>query len=457
MNLMLSKKFRHNIAFIVSLLILSPATALAQNVLTRPSVVPQPITIATPPPLVRSTVSSSPSSSGVASPDLAQPSLEPFVSGSRGVLVETIDGKVVMDSGSTATFNPASNVKVATAFAALKILKPNYRYATKIYTDGVFNRQTGALEGNLYVVGNDPSFGYEHGVSIAAALNKMGVRQVSGDLIVSANYTLGYTPSALRSGVLLYNTLDASRRSGAAASAWQKHLVAKRETVYPDPSLVVTGSVSTEELPTNLRLLATHESSPLKDILKTCMSYSNNFVSERLGDTVGGTMAVERIVQQEARIAPEEFQISTSSGLGINRVTPRAMMRLFRALHGELSKYKMSITDVLPVAGVDEGTLKNRFTDFRSRGSVIGKTGTLPNSDGGVSSLVGQLATARGEMLFFVIFNQRGNVNRFRDYQNNLVTYLQNQRGGAMSFQYLPKYFPALMANTKVTIEKTVN
>ncbi|MEP6923355.1 MAG: D-alanyl-D-alanine carboxypeptidase [Pyrinomonadaceae bacterium] len=449
---MMSKKFRQSIAFI-SLLMLSSTAVLAQGVVTRPSAIQQPITVATPTPLplVKSTVSS------VATPDIGQPSLEPFVAGSRGVLVETVDGKTVMDASSNVTFNPASNVKLATAFAVLKTLKPSYRYSTKIYTDGVFNQQTGSIIGNLYVVGNDPSFNYEHGVAIAAALNKMGIRAVNGDLIVSANFTLGYSPSALRSGVLLYNTLDAARRSNAAASAWQTYLQTTRETIQTYPNVVVTGQVSTEELPTNLRLLVTHESSPLKDILKACLSYSNNFVAERLGDTVGGATSVERIVEQEAHIAPEEFLISSSSGLGINRVTPRAMMKLFRALHGELAKYKMSITDILPVAGVDEGTLKNRFTDFRARGSVIGKTGTLPQTDGGVSSLVGQMGTAKGEMLFFVIFNQRGNVNSFRNYQNNLVTYLQNQRGGAMSFSYLPKSFPALLANTKVTTEKTLN
>ena len=451
MKKVLFKNFRQGLAF-ASLLMFSSVIASAQGVLTRPSVVPQPMTAATP--LIKTTVSSAP---GVATPDIAQPSLEPEVAGLRGVLVETVDGKTVMDSSSGAVFNPASNVKLATAFAVLKTLKPNYRFPTKIYTDGVFNTQTGTIIGNLYVVGNDPSFNYEHAVAVAAALNKMGVRQVSGDLIVSANFTLGYTPSALRAGNLLNNTLDANHRSAMAVSAWQTYLQTTRETITPYPSVIVTGKVSSEELPTNLRLLVTHESSPLKDILKACLSYSNNFVAERLGDAIGGALSVERIVEQEAHVAPEEFQIASSSGLGINRVTPRAMMRVFRALHGELAKSKMSITDILPVAGIDEGTLKNRFTGFTERGSVIGKTGTLPSTDGGVSSLVGQMGTARGEMLFFVIFNMRGNVNRFRDYQNKLVTYLQNQRGGAMSFAYQPKSFPALLANTRVTTEKTSN
>lgn len=453
MNLMLSKNLRHSIA-ILSVFVLSSVAALAQNVYTRPSVVPQPIAVPSPSPLVKTTAKTTPSNTtvktGVAMPDITNVSLEPMVSGTKGVLVETVDGKTVADFLSGETFNPASNVKLMTALAALKVLKPGYRFQTKIYTDGVFNPQDGTLTGNLYVVGNDPSFNYEHAVVVASALNKMGIRQVNGDMVVSYNFTLGYTASALRSGVLFYDTLDATRRSNAAANAWNNHLTATRQTL-PYPSVVVTGSVSNEELPTNIRLLMTHESAPLKDILKACLSYSNNFLAERLGEVVGGTYMVANITRQAANIPTEELYLATSSGLGINRVTPRAMMKVFRALHNELAHYKMSVTDIMPVAAVDEGTLKNRFTDFRSRGSVIGKTGTLPNSDGGVSSLVGQTGTASGEVLFFVIFNQRGNVNRFRAYQDQYVTYLQNQRGGAMGFTYLPKSFSTLLSNTRVS------
>lgn len=457
MKFMLSKKLRQSVA-IVSLLALAPLAALAQDVYTRPSVVPQPIP--NPTPLVKTTSKSVPSgrvTPDVVSPDITSPSLEPVVGGTRGILVETVDGKTVMDSLSDVPFNPASNVKVATALAALKVLKPSYRFQTKIYTDGIFNSQDGTITGNLYVVGSDPSFTWEHAVAVASALNKIGVRQVNGDMVVSYNFTLGYNPSALRSGVSFYNALDASRRPGVAVTAWNNYLLANRQTMSAFPSVVVTGSVSTEELPTNIRLLATHESAPLKDILKACLSYSNNFLSERLGEAVGGTYMVGNIIRQELGISIAEFQIQTSSGLGINRVTPRAMMKVFRGLHNELAKYKMSVTDVLPVAGVDEGTLKNRFTDFRSRASVIAKTGTLPNSDGGVSSLAGQMGTASGEVLFFVIFNQRGNVNRFRSYQDQLVGYLQNQRGGAMGFTYLPKSFSTLLSNSRVSTNSVLN
>jgi hypothetical protein len=86
---------------------------------------------------------------------------------------------------------------------------------------------------------------------------------------------------------------------------------------------------------------------------------------------------------------------------------------------------------------------------------VVGKTGTLGNTDGGVSSLSGIAKAANGETLFFVIFNQRGSVRGFRNYQDNFVSSLQNQRGGAGSLNYYYVAFPNRMANTKISYPST--
>ena len=475
MNFTLANVLRRNFALALLFLFATVAGASAQDVYTRPTASPQPASS----PLVKQTVKQSPalvtqpslprssqptgtlplpnsSVPGTISPDIYSPSLEPVVGGMRGLLVENQNGNLVMESSADMTFNAASNVKLATALAVLNTYKASYRFKTQIYTDGTIDTNTGTLTGNLIVVGNDPSFQYEHAVAVAEALNRIGVRTVTGDLLVSQTFTMNYTASALRSGVLFYDTLDATRRSGIANASWLKHFAAGNKTNQPTPipSVAVMGAVTADSLPTNLRHLATHESTPLKDILKICLSYSSNFLAERLGDTVGGTYGIETIVRREAKVAFEEFQIGSASGLGISRVTPRAMMKIYRALHNEMAKSKILPTDIMPVAAIDEGTLKNRFTDYRSRGSVIGKTGTLPQSDGGVSSLVGQMATAKGDILFFVIFNQRGNVSRFRDYQNNFVTFVQNNFGGAAKFAYTPKYFPTLLSSSRVTIDK---
>jgi hypothetical protein len=84
----------------------------------------------------------------------------------------------------------------------------------------------------------------------------------------------------------------------------------------------------------------------------------------------------------------------------------------------------------MPVAGIDKGTLENRFDSDFAMGSVVGKTGTLGNTDGGASSLAGEINTRSGKLLF-VIFNQRGSVSRFRSFQNNYVSLIQGQFGGA--------------------------
>ena len=64
------------------------------------------------------------------------------------------------------------------------------------------------------------------------------------------------------------------------------------------------------------------------------------------------------------------------------------MMKILRALRSELLKNRLSPSDIMPVAGVDPGTLEDRFTGPVWQASVIAKTGTLVRTDGGASSLV---------------------------------------------------------------------
>lgn len=374
------------------------------------------------------------------------------IPGFSGILVEDLSGNVVFDSYSNYAFNPASNVKIATAYAVLKTFGPDYRFPTNVWTDGQIETTSGTLYGNLYVSGRDPIFSYEHAVTLSNELNRLGIRSVTGDLIVTDNFVMNHNSSAQRSGSTLSTAMDSSKRPVAATRAWQSYLVnsGKYSQVTGVPGVSITGGVYVQAIPTNAKLLFSHESTPMREIVKTTLCYSNNFLSERLGDMLGGPYAVARVVQQNAQIQPQEFILQSSSGLGINRVTPIAMMKLLRVLRKELARNKMTFADIMPVAGIDKGTLENRFdTDF-SRGSVVGKTGTLPVGDGGVSSLAGEIQTRQGKLLF-VIFNQRGNVNRFRSFQNSLVSIIQGQLGGAASLEYLPVTLDARMAKTRIT------
>src|SRR5687767_9287700 len=110
---------------------------ISSTVFAQPKPLLQDIQVAEPSatPLVNKTASVSPSS------DVVTPGLDNVtIPGYSGILVETIDGKVIKDSYSNYAFNPASNVKIATAYSVLKTFGPDYRFPTNVWTDGQIDR-----------------------------------------------------------------------------------------------------------------------------------------------------------------------------------------------------------------------------------------------------------------------------------------------------------------------------
>src|ERR1044071_1386747 len=190
--------------------------------------------------------------------------------GLQGVLIETLDGKVVASQSENEQFNPASTMKLVTALVALRTLGPGHRFATGIWTDGVLDKATGIINGNLYISGRDPSFHYEHGVLLARELNQLGIKQVSGDLFVAPGFTMNFSRSAQRSGERLYDTLDTTRRSAEAMRAWnyERTLLNDQASLSMMPSVAVMGGVGVAPVPSSAKLLLTQRSSKLVDILK---------------------------------------------------------------------------------------------------------------------------------------------------------------------------------------------
>lgn len=412
--------------------------------LTRPTVISRPLPST-------NTTTSKPPLPAVGSPsEVASPTYQSPVGGMRGVLVETLDGQRLMSESVDQGFNPASAVKLATALSAIRTFGIDHRFTTGVWTTGTFDQTTGTINGDLIISGRDPSFHYEHAVMLARELNRLGVRTVTGDLVVAPRFTMNFDWSAQHSGDMLYDTLDAARRSSAAEQAWRDERMALRdqEALQSVPSVSVMGAVYVDSVPSNARMLLVHRSSKLVDVLKVLLCYSNNFMAERIGDSLGGAEGVRRFLINEVKLNPAEVQLASTSGLGVNRVTPRAMMKVFRALRDELAKHKLTPADIMPVAGVDPGTLQKRYTSGPSRGSVIAKTGTLIRTDAGASALVGQMHTRTGETLLFVIFNQRGNVLRFRENQDSLVWQMQSLRGGPSPFAYRPVTLAMRLADT---------
>jgi D-alanyl-D-alanine carboxypeptidase/D-alanyl-D-alanine-endopeptidase (penicillin-binding protein 4) len=434
---------------VIAALTLAPFQAIGQTgqdkpvdrTFTRPTVITLPVP-ANPLPVVPSEVSAAP--------------LMPTVGGMRGILVETLEGEVVMSEGTDQAYNPASGTKLATALAALRTYGPNYRFTTTVWTNGTFDAKTGTVTGDLILSGRDPSFNLQNAVIVACELNKMGIRTVTGNLIVPSRFTVNFDESALYSGAEFYDSMDSTRRSANATGAWNLYRSIKGDPTLPVcPHVAIMGGVTVDTVPTKARVLMTHESSKLTDVLKVLLCYSNNFMAERIGEMLGGPEGMRRVLINNFQMEPTDINFATTSGLGVNRVTLRGMMKIFRSLRMELARYSMTPADIMPVAGIDPGTLQGRFTSPMSRGSVVGKTGTLIRTDSGASALVGQMQTASGKTLLFVIFNMHGNIHTFRSFQNEFVTYIQNQYGGPAPFRYQATGFTLRLADTKAQTART--
>ncbi len=122
------------------------------------------------------------------------------IQGYQGVLAETLDGTTIAAQAVENKFNPASAIKLGTALAALRNFGPNHRFVTSVWAAGTIDRATGTLNGDLVISGRDPSFRYEHAVMLARQLNELGIKTVTGNLIVAPGFTMNFDWSAKRSG-----------------------------------------------------------------------------------------------------------------------------------------------------------------------------------------------------------------------------------------------------------------
>ena len=338
---------------------------------------------------------------------LNQLALKGFDLQTQGLLIESLDGRTVYaDLNRNVGFNPASVIKVATSFAALAKFSPDYHFETSLLRDGEVNKKTRTLTGDLILKSSgDPVLTSLDVNRLVRDVVSAGITRVTGNLIVSGPFTYSS-----------YYTTDQATRAVAQ--------------VFKRVGVKIAAGTTRGPASAKATLITTHVSSSLRDILFYQNAHSVNQIAERLGEAVGGTRGVEQFLIKDLGVAPGEISISHCSGLGINRITPGATVMMFRELVFWLNLNNLQPQDVLPVAGVDAGTLQRRFTGEEYRGGVIGKTGTLPGTDGGVSTLAGIVYTRDYGPVLFAIFNTKGSVNTYRKLQDDFLKGFIAESGG---------------------------
>ena len=324
---------------------------------------------------------------------------------SQGILIESLDGRSVFaELNSNVGFNPASVIKVATSFAALSKFGCDYHFETAFYADGNIDKKTHTLKGNLVLgTAGDPMLTTIDVSRLVRDVVHAGITRVDGDLVVTGPFTFGTNSTTDKATKALVITLQ---RIGVHMG-----------------KVVNGGSIRGTKL-------TSHVSESLRDILFHQNAHSINWIAERVGEAVGGPKGVEAFLVRDVGIAQRDIYISHTSGLDFNRITPRATIQLFRELVFWLNLNNLQPQDLLPVAGVDAGTLKGRFAGEEFRGAVIGKTGTLPGTDGGVSTLAGIAYTRDRGPVLFAIFNTQGSVITYRKLQDNFLKGFILESGG---------------------------
>ncbi|MEO0407683.1 MAG: D-alanyl-D-alanine carboxypeptidase [Cyanobacteria bacterium P01_A01_bin.135] len=336
-----------------------------------------------------------------------------WVQSSEGVLASH-QGKVPLPA--------ASLTKIATTLVALTTWGSNHRFETTVSATGPI--ESGVLQGDLVVQGgSNPLFVWEEAIALANALQDLGIRQVTGQLIITGPFSMNYEEDPLVAGRLLRQAFDSRSWSGEVA---QQYALMPADT--PRPTLRVSGGITAlspaQAASLSPQRLAVHYSLPLDQLLRLMNLYSNNFMADLLAVELGGGTGLSRQVATLTGVPQPEVQLINGSGLGVeNRLSARAAVAMLRAVEARLISQGLGVMDVFPVAGIDVGTLKGRNLP---EGTSV-KTGTLA----AVSALAGVMPTRDRGTVWFAIINQNGNLVELRAQQDYFLEDLADRWGFA--------------------------
>jgi serine-type D-Ala-D-Ala carboxypeptidase/endopeptidase (penicillin-binding protein 4) len=324
---------------------------------------------------------------------LARALAVPHVSQARTAAV-TIDlqtGETLFSEHEGLPLVPASNEKLAVAYAALVTLGPTFRFETDVLGRG---QQDGVTwRGSLVLVGHgDPTLSSADLAVLARQVRAAGIRRVTRGVFADESFfDTRRTGAGWKSWFFINEcpplsalTIDRGRyygrttRDPAAAASLLFRNALRRAGVAVGGAGV--GRQRDDDVP-----LAAVESAPLSQVVAWMGRVSDNFTAELLlkqlgtaqgevGTSARGAAAV-RTALAEAGIPLAGLRLVDGSGLSsLDRLTARSLAALLRAAWAD-PNVRPYLLAALPVAGIS-GTLSDRMRRPPARGHVQAKTGT---------------------------------------------------------------------------------
>jgi D-alanyl-D-alanine carboxypeptidase/D-alanyl-D-alanine-endopeptidase (penicillin-binding protein 4) len=375
----------------------------------------------------------------------------------QGVYVEAADGSLLVAQAEATPVHPASVSKVPTTLALLRKFGCDYRFTTTFAATGEV--RDGTLEGNLVVDSDgDPFFVDENALLVAERLRQLGIVRIAGSLVVRGHLVFDWDTDD--DGVRLRQALAGS----APPAAWEavRHLPSgdtagaglSAPVAITEPALQFNAaampSAASGALPE--RVLLRYRSQTLLAMVKALNDYSNN-IFKPFAEAAGGAASVQALARSLLPQAMRD-EVTLGDGAGTdpsNRLSPRAAVKLLRALEEDVQQAGHSLAEVLPVAGIDAGTLQKRLDGVGEAGHVVGKTGTF--GDYGASALVGAVSTTDRGTVYFAILNHGVPVPEARRRQDRFVQVLLSSLS-TQTWSYAPDPRPAVARATVEVVSR---
>lgn len=320
---------------------------------------------------------------------LAAPGIGPQRTGA--VAVDLATGQVVFAHNSAAPFVPASNEKLPVTYAALRLLGPTFRFPTEVRGQGML-QDDGTWNGNLVLKGyGDPTLSTPKLQRLARRIAGLGIKRVTGSIIGDESFF-----DKVRTGPGWKASFYIEESPPLSALVVDRAWTGKRYTPTPAYTaaddlrkLLIKAGVAVagkaRSFQAGGRVLAVVVSPPLASILHAVDADSDNFTAELLlkelgavagrGGTSAAGAAVVRQVLGENGVPLAGVRIADGSGLSsLDRLTPQAIVAILEDCWRDPA-VRSTLVDAMAVAG-RSGTLEHRLLGPRTRGLVVGKTGT---------------------------------------------------------------------------------
>ncbi|WP_189227631.1 D-alanyl-D-alanine carboxypeptidase/D-alanyl-D-alanine endopeptidase [Saccharothrix coeruleofusca] len=238
------------------------------------------------------------------------------------------------------------------------------------------------------------------------------------------------------------------------AGLFRKSLAAK--------GITVAGGTAFRATPQSARVLATHRSMTLRELLVPFLKLSNNMHAEALIKSLGrkyhgegswpaGVRALESLLPN---LGADPLTMNMFDGSGVSRMdvlSPDLFVGLLRAARAK--PWFQSWYDALPIAGMSDrwvgGTLRNRMAGTAAAGNLRAKTGSMT----GISALSGYVTNADGRKLVFSLMLNNFVSSVPRDIEDAVAVRLASDRAGQAQPGLQARAVPGKSADPRLDLE----